>query len=120
MVETICPYCGMLMDGRPNCDDVDQWYARYHPHLEVGSVVPAVCHLCSHTYAVGDAVVLRAETAPTQHTVVAVVSSPHQPDVVSVRHADGQIRCYAKSQIQPVVPQRVSDGPDLPKPEGFF
>ena len=88
------------------------------PHLPVHSVIPSGCADCLRTYAVGESVILRSDPDDVAYTVTALISSPDNPELVTVRHPDGPERTVAKSQIRLSV-----SAPDLPpaiKQEGYF
>jgi len=106
------------MDATPDSDDIAEWYATHHPHLPVHSVIPSGCADCLRSYSVGESVLLRSAPDDVVCTVIALISSPDNPDLVTVRHPDGPERIVAKSQIRLYVPT-----PDLPpatKQEGYF
>ena len=118
MVAVICPFCGDLMDATPNSDDIAAWYATHHPHLPVHSVIPSGCADCLRPYTVGESVVVRSDPGNVVYTVTALISSPDNPDLVTLRHPDGPEPTFAKSQIRLYVPE-----PDQPLPakkDGYF
>ena len=62
--------------------------------------------------------VVRSDSDDVVYTVIALISSPDNPELVTVRHPDGPERTFAKSQIRLYVP-----APDLPpvaKQDGYF
>lgn len=103
----------------PNCADIAQWYAKHYPHLPVDSIVPGICWDCYQQYAPGDQVVLRAQPEGNVLTVIDVISSPGNPDVVTARHPNGKEETFAKSQIRRHK-QRDADADLGVKRDGYF
>jgi hypothetical protein len=110
MVFSVCPFCGEEMQGLPNMVDLAAWYARYHPDLPVGSVIPDICFDCAHEYAIGDCVVARNREDSTIYEISSLIRRENQPPLLTVNASDGRSRHFAVTQIRP---NRVDESPTV-------
>lgn len=108
------------MHGLPNIDDSSEWFAKHHPDLPVGSVIPDICSDCSHTYYEGELVVSRDRNDTMVYTVKSLLCRQHQPPLILVTTPKGHDRHFAVTQIRPYNVQGTTfDVDGIPEP-GYF
>jgi hypothetical protein len=110
------------MHGLPNMADEPAWYAKYHPDLPVGSVIPVICLDCGYDYAVGHSIVARDPDDSMIYSVSSLMRRESQPPLIMAVAPDGTTRYFAVTQVRPHrIRERVLHDPLRPDvPRHFF
>jgi hypothetical protein len=97
----LCPHCGCALEGDQFELPIDEWYAKYHPKLKVGSPIPHVCEDCRAAVAIGDSVWIGYPTSPSAYRarIVEIIESP-DGNLYRVLPPEGLERTVIRSQIK--------------------
>jgi hypothetical protein len=125
MPTTVCPICGSTLDGQ--AADESQWYARFFPGTECGTVVPMECIDCAQELAVGDVVFQRdsgifQRDSGTAGTITSILISPAGNKAYQVQFRNGSERLCIRSEISSHKSQgrEITVSGDSSKKEGYF
>ncbi|MCC9607707.1 hypothetical protein LOC69_17640 [Blastopirellula sp. JC733] len=89
------------MHGLPNMADEAAWYAKHHPDLEVGSVIPEIRFNCRHEYSIGDSIVCRDRNNSTIYTISSLIQRENQPPLLTATSPEGRTLHFAVTQVRP-------------------